>query len=117
MTTSIKQLDKYGTIYWLFHCQYHREDGPAIEFANGDKEWYINGQLHREDGPAVESSNRYKEWFIHGKRHREDGPAIEFANGIKEWWFNGHFIKCDNQKDFLIQIKNMEALKIAQQYL
>jgi hypothetical protein len=21
---------------------YHREDGPAIEYANGDKEYYIN---------------------------------------------------------------------------
>jgi len=21
----------------------HREDGPAIEFANGDKSWYLNG--------------------------------------------------------------------------
>ena len=21
----------------------HREDGPAIECANGDKEWYLNG--------------------------------------------------------------------------
>jgi hypothetical protein len=31
----------------------HREDGPAIEYPNGDKEWYRNGNLHREDGPAV----------------------------------------------------------------
>ena len=32
----------------------HREDGPAIEYADGAKAWYINGTLHREDGPAVE---------------------------------------------------------------
>ena len=25
-------------------ANYHRTDGPAIEFANGDKHWYINGK-------------------------------------------------------------------------
>ena len=34
--------------------QYHRTDGPAIEYANGYKWWYIKGQLHRTDGPAIE---------------------------------------------------------------
>ena len=24
--------------------QVHREDGPAVEYANGEKRWYINGQ-------------------------------------------------------------------------
>ncbi len=24
--------------------QLHREDDPAIEFTNGNKEWYINGK-------------------------------------------------------------------------
>ena len=23
----------------------HREDGPALEFADGTKEWYLNGKL------------------------------------------------------------------------
>ena len=67
----------------------HREDGPAIEWAKGDKLWYVNGKLHREDGPAVERANGYKAWFINDKRHREDGPAIEYADGSKEWWING----------------------------
>jgi hypothetical protein len=26
----------------------HREDGPAIEYLNGDKEWYLNGMEHTE---------------------------------------------------------------------
>ena len=29
-------------------------------YENGDKEWYLNGKLHREDGPAVEDANGYK---------------------------------------------------------
>ena len=42
--------------------QYHREDGPAIEFINGSKEWYLNGQLHRLDGPAIEYRDGNKYW-------------------------------------------------------
>jgi hypothetical protein len=67
----------------------HREDGPAIVYANGSKSWYINGKCHREDGPAVEYTNGYKAWYINDKRHREDGPAVEYADGSKEWYING----------------------------
>ena len=67
----------------------HREDGPAIEYADGDKAWYIDDKLHREDGPAVETANGHKAWYINGKCHREDGPAIEDADGDKEWWLDG----------------------------
>ena len=67
----------------------HREDGPAVERADGRKEWFINDQLHREDGPAFEWTDWGKEWYINGKRHREDGPAFEGANGSKSWYING----------------------------
>ena len=67
----------------------HREDGPAIELANGSKLWYLNGKVHREDGPAVERTDGYKEWQLNGERHREDGPAVEGANGDKAWYLNG----------------------------
>ena len=61
-----KEVDKDGTIrYYNDKNELHREDGPAIEWADGLKEWYKNG-----------------------KRHREDGPAIERANGKKEYWYN-----------------------------
>jgi len=52
----------------------------------------INGKFHREDGPAIEWSNGDKEWFKNGKRHREDGPAVEWFNEDKEWWLNGERI-------------------------
>ena len=67
----------------------HREDGPAIEYANGDKFWYLDGKLHREGGPAIEYVNGDKEWYIYGRRHREDGPAIEHENDFKAWYVNG----------------------------
>jgi hypothetical protein len=63
---------------WKFNGKLHREDGPAVEWVNGDKSWYINGKWANGD----------KEWFINGKLHREDGPAVELANGNKYWYIN-----------------------------
>ena len=35
-------------------------------YPNGHKEWYLNGQLHREDGPALEWANGDKWWCLNG---------------------------------------------------
>ena len=75
----------------------HREDGPAIEHADGYKSWFINGKLHREGGPAIEYASGTKAWYINGELHREDGPAIEYADGYKIWYLNG---ECYSEKEF-----------------
>jgi hypothetical protein len=49
---------------------YHRDDGPAIEWFDGDKAWYQNGKLHREDGPALHHHDGNKYWFLNDKRIR-----------------------------------------------
>ena len=69
--------------------QLHREDGPAVEWINGDKEWWINDRLYRKSGPAIEYANGNKEWWVNSQLHREDGPAVDCADGYKEWWING----------------------------
>jgi hypothetical protein len=51
--------------------QLHREDGPAVEYKDGDKEWWINGERHREDGPAIERNDGYKAWYLNGNRYLE----------------------------------------------
>jgi len=58
-------------------------------FNNGNNEWYLHGNLHREDGPAIEWADGAKSWYVNDSLHREDGPAIEGANGDKEWYLNG----------------------------
>ena len=78
-----------GNKSWYHNGKRHREDGPAIEYANGDKFWYINDKLHREGGPAIECADGTKHWYHNNKLHREGGPAIEYANGTKEWYING----------------------------
>ncbi len=56
--------------------------------------------LHREDGPAIEHANGTKCWYINNKRHREDGPAIEYVDGVKKWYLNGIHIPCTSQEQF-----------------
>ena len=86
------RIDKYGVKFYFSDREmtiYHREDGPAIEYADGGKIWYRNGKCHREDGPACEYSDGDKSWWSNGERHREDGPAVEYSDGDKEWFING----------------------------
>ena len=33
-------------------------------YSNGSKEWYLNGDLHREDGPALELASGDKWWYL-----------------------------------------------------
>jgi hypothetical protein len=75
--------------FYFLHDKLHREDGPAVEFANGDKYWFLNDILHREDGPALECINGDKQWYISGICHRIDGPAIEYATGRNDWYLQG----------------------------
>jgi hypothetical protein len=58
----IVDLDPAWVSYYNKQGKLHRDDGPAVECATGDKAWYKNGLKHREDGPAVEYSSGHKEW-------------------------------------------------------
>ena len=79
--------NSFGTrLYYNAVGQAHREGGPAIETAAGDRYWYCNGKLHREDGPAVIYGSGTRKWLLNGALHRTDGPAIEWADGDCEWW-------------------------------
>jgi len=72
----------------------------------GTKEWRLpNGNFHKEDGPAVEYSNGDKSWYINGKWHREDGPAIEWGDGDKSWWINGRQY---SEREYKIKIRSMK---------
>jgi len=78
-----------GSKHWFSNGKRHREDGPAVELADGTKSWYLNGERHREDGPAIEYAGGAKFWYLNGRLHREDGPAIEYADGDKSWFLHG----------------------------
>ena len=101
----------------------HRIDGPAREYADGDKFWHVNGKLHRNDGPAVEYADggrswyidgpavEYadggKRWYVDGKRHRLDGPAEEWASGSRYWWADGEAYSEGEFNKFIQEVKEL----------
>jgi len=75
-----------GEKWWIYKGKMNRLGGPAIERVNGRIEWWVEDKLHRENGPAVEGKDGYKAWYVNGShRARVDGPAIEWPDGEK-WW-------------------------------
>ena len=80
---------------------------------DGDKFWYLNGKLHREDGPAIEYANGTKSWFLNGKRHREDGPAIEYDNGYKAWYLNDEEVTEEEHKRMTSPVVEMTVAEIS----
>jgi hypothetical protein len=92
---SFMEIDVWGIKSWKNkEDKFHRLDGPAKEWPNGNKEWYKDGKLHRLDGPAKEWPNGRKGWFKNGKLHRLDGPAIECLDSA-EYWYNGKLHRID----------------------
>ena len=84
------EVDEHDTRrYYNSDNQLHRDGGPAVEYATGEKRWYQNGQLHRIGDPAIVYADDYSSWWQNGKRHRTDGPAIEWPSGHKAWFING----------------------------
>ena len=72
----------------------HREDGPAIEYADGFKSYWIQGKLHREDGPAVVWADGSKEYYIHGKLMTKE----EFLARNKVDSCDGKIVEIDGKK-------------------
>jgi len=86
----------------------NKDEQPICEISStGNKWWYLNNQYHREDGPAVEYSDGSTLWYHYGQLHRLDGPAEDYANGNKYWWYQGKQINCSSQEEFnrLIKLK------------
>ncbi len=62
-------IDSYNNVCYIKNGKLHRENGPAVECADGTKSWWVNDERHREDGPAVEFAGGSKEWFVDGKQY------------------------------------------------
>jgi hypothetical protein len=63
------------------------------------QEWRVDGRLHRNDGPAVQWADGMLEWRQNGKQHRLDGPAIMFADGSAMWWIDDHLVDVEPPDD------------------
>ena len=58
---------QYLNTIGMLHC----EGVPAVVHPCGTKFWLQHDLLHREDGPAVERANGYKEWYLYGVSYPE----------------------------------------------
>jgi hypothetical protein len=59
------QIDGYGIKHWRnTDGKRHRDDGPAVEWPDGDIWWYQHGKLHRDDGPAITYQNGAEFWYV-----------------------------------------------------
>ena len=82
--------NKHYTVFQLYEEVFKETGSDRLHISRNDnRQWYLNGKLHREDGPALEYNNGEKYWLLNGKRHRENGPAVEYAGGEKYWYLNG----------------------------
>jgi hypothetical protein len=99
---STMHVDGEGNEIWSINGIIHREDGPAVEYVNGDKTWYHDGKIHRSDGPAYEGADGTKTWYSNGQFHRVGGPAHEGAAGNKAWWIRGKRHRLDGPARILI---------------
>ena len=62
------EVSKSGTRYYYnADNKLHRLDGPAVEYADGDKYWYQNDQFHRTNGPAIMLADGRKWWYLNDR--------------------------------------------------
>ena len=104
------EIDIFDNKKWkLPNGDLHREDGPAVEYRNGNKFWYLNNKRHREDGPAIEFTSGNIEWYLNGKRHRKNGPAIEYVDGYKFWYLNNRLYKIQDGDRIIKRDKDFDC--------
>lgn len=61
----------------------------TVRLNEGNTLWYYKGELHRDEGPAIECANGDRFYYQHGKLHRVDGPAVIRANGDEQYYIMG----------------------------
>ena len=79
----------------------------------GNTRWYKDAKckvLHRENGPAIENAFGDKFWYQNGDLHRTDGPAIEYADGTKRWYINGDHL---TEAEFLAATQPVVEMTVA----
>jgi hypothetical protein len=81
-----------------------------VETTVGRECWFDDsGNYHREDGPAITWNNGDREYWLHGLPHRLDGPAVDWET-VTEWWVNGVRVYCKDNEEFLRVVKIISFL-------
>jgi len=67
-------------------------------YDNGTKIWHLDGKLNNEDGPAVEFADGNKHWYLDGIKMTEE----EF--NLKTKSCTGKIVEIDGKKYRLIEV-------------
>lgn len=98
----IKRIETPRYVLYTLNDQYHRDDGPAVLYDNGNYMYYQHGIVHRVGGPTImelptATQTGIEVWRVHGILHREGGPARTWTrlDGIKqmEYFENGTLLR------------------------
>ena len=66
---------RYGTVRWLDDDNArHREDGPAVVWADGTQYWFNRGKSHFAHGPAILNDDGRLRWYEAGELLRRRHP-------------------------------------------
>ena len=60
-----------------------KEQPQCKVYASRRKAWFLNGKLHREDGPAIEWADGTKVWYLNGEEvHPETLVDLQLSRGV-----------------------------------
>ena len=96
-------IDNNGDKAWFQNGQYHRIDGPAVEFKDGTKWWWQNGILHRIDGPAVEYPDGNKSYFVLSQKLTENQFQI-----FQVMWENSTYERTDELMKIFLKLVRIQ---------
>ena len=81
--------------------KYYYKDGTTSSKYDGSK------VIHRIDGPAIEYANGDRFWLVDGKRHRVDGPAVEWVDGRGSWYVEYKYYTEENFNKLIEEVKEL----------
>jgi hypothetical protein len=76
-----KEIYRSSDIYYYLNKVFHRTNGPAIEYNNGDKCWYVYGDRHNDKGPATIHKTGWTFWFLNDNLQT-------LSNSTPTWFLN-----------------------------
>ena len=62
--------------FWHEYIEEHPNFTGCLINQDNNKAWYKNGQRHREDGPAIEFADGSKRWHLNDKYYSEQDWKI-----------------------------------------
>ena len=69
-------------------------------YEDGSKWWFLNGKFHREDGPAFEYAGGFKAWYLHGEELSEE----EHRQRTSRQTCNGKIVEIEGTKYKLTEV-------------